>query len=77
MDNPLSAILRSGDLVPQTGLYRALHSTPHALLQHEFHLQGTRFRGCRLCPLGVLYRIDNQCVSRFPIRSASLRAMAY
>jgi hypothetical protein len=74
---PKSRILKSGDRVPDTGVYHALHSTPHTLIQHEIHFEGSTFRSCRLCPLGVLYRLDSQCVSKFPILSAPVRALAY
>jgi hypothetical protein len=72
-----SKILKSGEQVPETGVYQALHSTPHALIQHEIHFEGSTFRGCKLCPLGVLYRLDRQCVSTLPIPSAPVTAMAY
>jgi hypothetical protein len=77
MANVLSRILRSGDPVPKTGVYQALHSTPHALIQHEIHFEGGQFRGCRLCPFGVLYRLDSQCVSKSPTWPEPVQAAAY
>jgi hypothetical protein len=72
-----SRVLTSGDRVPETGVYRALHSTPHALIQHEIHFVGAKFRGCGLCPLGVLYRLDKECVPKSAICSDRVSAMAY
>lgn len=51
-------IFRSGDLVTESGLYAVLHSTPHALIQHAVHFEGVRFQGCRMCPMGVWYRLE-------------------
>ena len=52
----------AGDVVPISGLYAALHSTPHKLIESELCFEGTRFGQCRLCPLGVLYRLENPSV---------------
>ena len=49
---------RSGELVTESGVYAALHSTPHTLIQHVTHVEGNHFKKCRLCPLGVWYRLD-------------------
>ena len=51
-------IFRSGDLVTESGMYAVLHSTPHALIQHAIHIEGTRFNGCKMCPMGVWYRLE-------------------
>jgi hypothetical protein len=48
----------SGDLVTESGLYAVLHSTPHSLIEHAIHIEGTRFHECRMCPLGVWYRLE-------------------
>jgi hypothetical protein len=53
---------KGGDLVPQSGTYTALHSTPHRLLWRVLYVEGHRFQGCKLCPLGVLYRLEGPCV---------------
>jgi hypothetical protein len=55
-------IFVTGDIVPLSGLYVALHSTPHKLIESELCFEGTRFRKCRLCPLGVLYRLEGSSV---------------
>lgn len=55
-------IFVTGDVVPMTGLYATLHSTPHKLIESELCFEGTRFGQCRLCPLGVLYRLENPSV---------------
>jgi hypothetical protein len=47
-----------GDLVHTSGVYVALHSTPHTLVERVMYVEGDRFRRCKLCPLGVLYRLD-------------------
>ena len=49
---------KSGDVVPTSGSYAALHSTPHKLLERAVHVEGERFEPCKLCPLGVLYRLE-------------------
>jgi hypothetical protein len=58
----LRRMYKSGDEVRETGVYAVLHSTPHMLIEHRICFEGGRFRGCRMCPLGVLYRLENQCV---------------
>jgi len=60
----LRHIFRSGDLVTESGLYAVLHSTPHALIQHAIHIEGTRFQGCKMCPMGVWYRLEASHVHR-------------
>lgn len=55
-------IFLTGDLVPASGLYKALHSTPHKLVEREICLEGAYFRRCGLCPLGVVYRLENPSV---------------
>ena len=49
---------KTGDVVPTSGQYAALHSTPHTLIEREIYAEGARFRRCRLCPLGVVYRLE-------------------
>ena len=53
---------KAGDLVPTSGMYAALHSTPHTLIEHAIYVEGGTFRRCRMCPLGVLYRLEKPCV---------------
>jgi hypothetical protein len=55
---------KSGDVVPTSGSYASLHSTPHRLVQREMHTRGDRFEDCKLCPLGVLYRLEQSGVQR-------------
>jgi hypothetical protein len=55
---PLLNTFKSGDLVPASGSYAVLHSTPHKLPQRSVHVEGDRFEPCKLCPLGVLYRLE-------------------
>jgi hypothetical protein len=55
-------IFVTGDVVPMSGLYGALHSTPLKLIESELCFEGTRFGQCRLCPLGVLYRLEGSSV---------------
>jgi hypothetical protein len=76
MAKPLSAIRKSGDRVLETGLYRALHSTPHSLIQAELYFEGCQFRACKLCPLGVFYRLDEEQFIKSSIRVAPVIAMA-
>ncbi len=49
---------KDGDIVPASGVYAALHSTPHKLVERVAHLEGDRFQSRWLCPLGVLYRLE-------------------
>ena len=51
-------ICKAGDLVRTSGVYAVLHSTPHKLVERVIYVEGERFRRCGLCPLGVLYRLD-------------------
>jgi hypothetical protein len=53
---------KSGDLVRESGVYAVLHSTPHMLIEHEICFEGSRFRGCRVCPLGLLYKLETPSV---------------
>lgn len=53
---------KSGDRVPESGVYAVLHSTPHMLIEHQVNFEGGRFGECRMCPLGVLYRLEKPCV---------------
>lgn len=59
---------KTGDEVPQSGVYAILHSTPHMLIGRQMCVAGSRFRGCRMCPFGVLYRLEEPCVpTAFPV----------
>src|SRR5690242_5481443 len=35
---------KDGDLVPASGVYAALHSTPHRLVERVLYIEGDRFR---------------------------------
>jgi hypothetical protein len=67
---------RSGDIVPASGSYAALHSTPHKLLERSVHIEGDRFEPCRMCPLGVLYRLEHSGVQRPLLADPQLEAVA-
>jgi hypothetical protein len=67
----LLKMYKSGDVVPQSGVYVVLHSTPHMLIDHQIYIEGARFRGCRMCPLGILYRLEEQGI---PVSYPNLRA---
>jgi hypothetical protein len=63
---------KSGDLVPNSGVYTVLHSTPHKLIDRRMCVEGAHFRGCKVCPLGVLYRLEVPCVpTAFPVLATS------
>ncbi|MGA2387466.1 MAG: hypothetical protein ABSF97_00775 [Candidatus Sulfotelmatobacter sp.] len=66
----------SGDLVPTSGSYAALHSTPHKLVHREIYVEGNRFEPCKLCPLGVIYRLEQSGLQRplFVTLSHEMRA---
>jgi hypothetical protein len=61
----LFSIFKLGDVVPTSGVYATWHSTPHALIEHTICLEGQRLPGCRLCPLGVMYRLERPGVPIF------------
>jgi len=54
--------LKSGEKVPASGIYRVLHSLPHAAEQRELYFEGSRFPECEICPAGVHYRLESPCV---------------
>ena len=65
--------LKSGEKVPASGIYRVLHSMPHAAEQREMYFEGSCFPGCQICPTGVLYRLESPCV---PITVPSMVGLA-
>jgi hypothetical protein len=67
---------RSGDVVPASGSYAALHSTPHKLVQRSVHIEGDRFEQCTMCPLGVLYRLEQAGVQRPLFADLKMQVMA-
>ena len=67
---------KSGDVVPTSGSYAALHSTPHRLVEREIHVEGERFEPCRLCPLGVIYRLEQSGLHRPLFASLSQEVLA-
>ena len=54
--------LKSGEKVPTSGIYRAVHPTPHSAVQREMYFEGSRFPECQVCPAGVLYQLESPCV---------------
>ncbi len=54
-------VLKSGEKVPASGIYRVLHSAPHAVEQREMFFEGSRLPECQLCPAGVLYQLESPC----------------
>jgi hypothetical protein len=67
---------RSGEVVPASGSYAALHSTPHKLPERSVHIEGDKFEQCRMCPLGVLYRLEQSGVQRPLFADPGLEAIA-
>jgi hypothetical protein len=59
-------VFKDGDLVTASGVYSALHSTPHKLVERATYIEGDRFESCHLCPLGVIYRLDEPLISIAP-----------
>jgi hypothetical protein len=49
---------RSGEQVPASGVYLALHSTPHRAPERDLYFEGSRFPECGTCSTGVLYRLE-------------------
>ena len=54
-----------GDLVLTSGVYTSIHSTPHTLIERELYVEGAHFERCKLCPFGVLYRLEEPSVHFF------------
>jgi hypothetical protein len=73
MDSVGKKVFRSGEVVPVSGVYLTLHSTPHALEQRELYVEGSHFPECKGCPGGACYRLLSPCV---PIQARSLAAIA-
>ena len=55
-------VLKSGEKVPASGIYRVVHSTPHLADQRDMYFEGSRLPDCELCPGGVLFRLESPCV---------------
>ena len=55
--------LKSGEKVPASGIYQAIHSMPHIKEQREMYFEGSCFPPCPVCPQGVLYRLESPWVS--------------
>ena len=66
-------VFRSGDLVPVSGIYLTLHSTPHVLEQRELYVKGSHFPECKDCPDGARYRLSSPCM---PMQACSIAAIA-
>ena len=67
---------RSGEVVPESGSYASLHSTPHRLPERSLHIEGDKFEECKMCPLGVLYRLEQSGLNRPLFADPRLEAMA-
>ena len=67
-------MFKDGDLVTTSGVYSALHSTPHKLVERVTYVEGDRFESCRLCPFGVIYRLDEPLISIAP-KSSSIHVL--
>ena len=65
-------VFKDGDLVTASGVYSALHSTPHKLVERATYVEGDRFESCRWCPFGVIYRLDEPLISIAPNSSSIL-----
>jgi hypothetical protein len=53
---------KDGQVVETSGRYAALHSTPHRLIERATDVEGDRFHRCPMCPLGVIYRLEQPAV---------------
>jgi len=53
---------KSGEQVPASGTYLTLHLTPHRIPERELYFEGSRFPECKVCPAGVLYKLESPCV---------------
>jgi hypothetical protein len=54
---------RSGEQVPASGVYLALHAAPHEAPKREMYFEGSRFPGCGICQVTVLYRLESPCAA--------------
>ena len=66
-------VFRPGDLVPASGIYLTLHSTPHVPEQRELYIAGSHFPECKACPDGARYRLSSPCM---PMQARSITAIA-
>lgn len=55
-------VLKSGEKVPASGIYRVLHTQPHSIELREMYFEGSRFPECEICSAGVRYRLESPCV---------------
>jgi hypothetical protein len=54
---------KPGEIVPTTGVYAVLHSSPLATGTREMYFEGSRFPECGSC-IGVFYRLESPCASK-------------
>lgn len=55
-------VLKPGDKVPASGIYRASHLLPHTAEERDMYFEGSHFPPCRVCAAGVHYRLESPCV---------------
>lgn len=55
-------VLKCGDKVPVSGVYRGLHLLPHPAEQRELYFEGSPFPACKVCAAGVYYRLESPYV---------------
>ena len=55
-------VLKAGEKVPASGIYRVLHIAAHSPEHREMYFEGARFPECSTCLAGVAYRLESPCV---------------
>jgi hypothetical protein len=55
-------VLKPGDKVPASGIYRVAHLLPHITEERDMYFEGSHFPPCRICAEGVHYRLESPCV---------------
>jgi hypothetical protein len=56
-------VLKCGEKVPVSGVYRVSHLLPHPAEQREMYFEGGHFPACKVCAGGVHYQLESPYVS--------------
>jgi hypothetical protein len=61
---PMGEIYQTGTIVPQTGIYRVVHTT-HRLPHEAVVIKGQRFPKCQKCANAVLFELVHAAADLF------------
>jgi hypothetical protein len=65
-------VLKPGDKVPASGIYRVSHLLLHTTEVRDMYFEGSHFPPCRVCAESVQYRLESPCVPMAPRPFAQL-----